>query len=129
MKAGQRGKVDEITELVGHALCLAGEIRKAIEAIAQPVQEAEPVGYVDERVVYWLSDRRGKASAQITTNLSAVKCAERPMPLYTAPQPVQPLTVDQIDSMAVAYLGNPGIDPERFARAIEAAHNIKGSTE
>lgn len=58
--------------------------------------QQEPVGYVDERVVQWLSDRQGKASAHITTTLSAVKRAERPMPLYTEAAPQrEPMTDEQ----------------------------------
>lgn len=55
-----------------------------------PAQAAEPVAWVDERAISWLSQRLGKASAGITTMLGAVKSFERPMPLYAAPHPSEP---------------------------------------
>ena len=53
-------------------------------------------------------------------------------PLYTSPQPAQrkPLTDEQIGDLwnghTVPVFGKTGINPIVFARAIEAAHGIKG---
>ena len=48
--------------------------------------------------------------------------------LYSAPQARQPLTDEQIDELLVDHLvGVRGF--HQFARAIEAAHGIKGGTQ
>jgi hypothetical protein len=66
--------------------------RHLISAIeATLAQQAEPVAWVDERAISWLDGRRNKASAHITTRLSAAKSLERPMALYTAPQQAEPV--------------------------------------
>ncbi len=71
---------------------------------AQPAAQAEPVAWVHERAISWLTERAGKASASITTKLQAVKSFERPMALYAAPpsyQPAQGVGVTDADIEAV----------------------------
>jgi hypothetical protein len=71
---------------------------------AEPVL-AEPVAWVDERAISWLDGRRNKASAHITTRLSAAKSLERPMALYTSPpQQAEPVAWLSIDSIGERYL-------------------------
>jgi hypothetical protein len=60
-------------------------------ALAAHREQAEPVAWVDERAISWLDGRRNKASAHITTGLSAAKSLDRPMALYTAPQQAEPV--------------------------------------
>lgn len=47
--------------------------------------EQEPVAWVDESVIAWLADRKGKTSAHCTTQLSAAMSCEQSMPIYTTP--------------------------------------------
>ena len=53
------------------------------------------------------------------------------VPLYTAPPQRKPLSDEQIDNLwdghVVPMFGKNGINPIVFARAIEAAHGIKGN--
>mgnify|MGYP003656004703 CR=1 FL=1 len=56
-------------------------------AAHEAAPQQEPVAWVDERAIGWLKGR-GK-SASITTPLQTHKSAERPMPLYAAPQQAQ----------------------------------------
>ena len=93
------------------------------EALAQP--EQEPVAWVDERVVAWLANRIGKPSAHITTKLSAVKSIERPTPVYTTPPQRKPLTEQEIGAI-LEDINAFGTRLYTFARAVEAAHGIKG---
>lgn len=47
--------------------------------------EQEPVAWVDESAIRWLADRKGNTSAHCTTQLSAARSFEKPMPIYTTP--------------------------------------------
>ena len=90
-------------------------------------QEAkdEPVAWVDERAIAWLAEHPNR---NVTTKLELQKSFERPMPLYTNPTQRKPLTDEEIGEVAIK--SQDGISPHddtlRFARAIEAAHGIKG---
>jgi len=57
--------------------------REAIEN--QTVHQQEPFAWIDESAIRWLADRKGKTSAHCTTQLSAARSFEKPMPIYTAP--------------------------------------------
>ena len=83
----------------------------------QPAQQQEAVAWAD------LNAR--------TEQFNSVNCGtayrlpgENRQPLYTSPQPSKPLTDEQIMEM----YNEPRSDAEmlEFARAIEAAHGIKG---
>lgn len=65
------------------------EVIDALRAALAQAEPVQPVAWVDERAISWLAGRRNKASAHVTTTLSAAKSLERPMALYTAPQPQQ----------------------------------------
>jgi len=47
-------------------------------------------------------------------------------PLYTTPPQRKPLTDEHLEAMAEKYVTNCYFDTLKFARAIEAAHGIKG---
>ena len=97
-------KVDEIMALVqqlgtsehnqddGQALYFENEIRKAIEAIAQPAGEAEPVYQVKQAIgaSVW-------ADASKDEFIEAVRHDLKRRILYTTPQQSQPLTDEQIE--------------------------------
>lgn len=72
----------------------ADELRRLYEenqSLRAALAQAEPLAWVDERAISWLAGRRGKASAHVTTTLSAAKSLERPMALYTAPPRAEPV--------------------------------------
>ena len=97
-------------------------INQAITSLRQAIAEAEkqePVAWMseDECIVY--------TSKQVDGYFQ-----HDHIPLYTHPQQRKPLTNEQIDEIAdtVANMPLVGIVNDfrtRFARAIEAAHNIK----
>lgn len=132
-------KIDEIInnlEPFVHGLGKA-VLRELREELAQPAGEAEPFeikwpDYSSEGMGCGLEDLgitdRYEAMAYgwqeaIDSCMGAI-----PEVIYAAPPKAQPLTAEQIDDIAIEHLGNPGIGPERFARAIEA-HYKKGGTE
>ena len=92
-------------------------ILEAITSLRQAIAEAEkqePVGEV-EQIDY---DDEGTASAWFTLN-DSVEIGDK---LYTSPPQRQPLTDEQIQECWYRTQG----EAEDFARAIEAAHGIKG---
>jgi len=99
---------------------------QAITAIKAALEaKDEPVAWVDERAIAWLAEH---PNGNVTTKLELQKSFERPMPLYTNPTQRKPLTDEEIGEVAIK--SQDGISPHddtlRFARAIEAAHGIKG---
>ena len=72
-----------------------------------------------EPVAYWIP----KAEQFCIADPSGRPFAKAWEPLYTSPQPAQPLTDEQIEEKAARTLF-----PVAFARAIEAAHGIKENT-
>jgi hypothetical protein len=88
-------------------------------------EKQEPVAWVDERAIAWLAEH---PNGNVTTKLELQKSFERPMPLYTNQTQRKPLTDEEIGEVAIK--SQDGISPHddtlRFARAIEAAHGIKG---
>ena len=133
-------KVDEIMALVqqlgtsehnqddGQALYFENEIRKAIEAIAQPAGEAEPVYQVKQAIgaSVW-------ADASKDEFIEAVRHDLKRRILYTTPQQSQPLTDEQIKGLLFTAMGDKWVKIPtgwlRFVCLIEAAHGIKGVTE
>lgn len=108
-------------------LCYAPELIPALrERLAQP--EQEPVAWIDESAIRWLADRKGKTSAHCTTQLSAARSCEQPMPIYTAPPQRKPLSDEEIEVLAKKHNGIYYDCDITFARAIEAAHGIKENT-
>ena len=84
----------------------------------------EPIAYFNPQVkggFYWAKPT--KITAPITVSIE-------PMPLYTTPPQRKPLTDEQIQKcMKQAYATVQGRQLEHaFARAIEAAHGIKGES-
>ena len=83
------------------------------EALAQP--EQEPVAWIDEY---------GNAFPLAAKQYSVV--GKHWKPLYATPPQRKPLTDEQINDIAKNYALNNPTTPLHFARAIEAAHGIKG---
>lgn len=79
------------------------------EALAQP-EQGEPVAWMQDSIELYVQDHPNQYYT---------------IPLYTTPQQRKPLTDEHIDEIASFYYprwqGHQG-----FARAIEAAHGIKG---
>jgi hypothetical protein len=121
-----------------------GYVAKLIEALYEngdPVsvdaaeffeQAQKPEGY-QEPVAYGTWDTMlGKGNRMMMVRLDKGQdgCT---VPLYTSPPQRQPLTDEQIAEMWLEILANTppsgihedGLQPWRFARAIEAAHGIK----
>ena len=93
-------------------------VARAMEknAAEQPAQQ-EPVAWIDEY---------GNAFPLAAKQYSIV--GKHWKPLYTSPQPIKPLTDEEILSVARNHY-NPHERAEiSFARAIEAAHGIKENT-
>ena len=91
-----------------------------LEALAQP--EQEPVTWR-----YKIVDVFGRPVWTLKTPKSDTRVLES-QPLYTTPPQRKPLTDEEINRIAKNYaLSNP-TTPLHFARAIEAAHGIKGET-
>ena len=90
------------------------------EALAQP--EQEPVAYV--KVLPMGHNQENRHFADGLEHLPPGT------PLYTTPPQRKPLTDEEISSLwdghTVPVFGEIGINPIVFARAIEAAHGIKG---
>ena len=98
----------------------------AIEAALEA--KDEPAAWIDERAIAWLAEH---PHGNITTKLELQKSFERPMPLYTTTPQRKPLTDEEIqDALEAEFLGcdtkRNWQDDLRVARAIEAAHGIKG---
>ena len=89
--------------------------------------EQEPVAYIniEERKLEWAYKYMSWDTPTVI-NLPKI-------PLYTTPPQRNPLTDEQIAEMWLEILGSTppsgihedGLQPWRFARAIEAAHGIK----
>ena len=93
------------------------------ERLAQP--EQEPVAWGCNR---YIEDDNGFQIGTDEPELAWGKFAPNDngwWPLYTALQPAQPLTNEQLEVMAEKYVTNCYFDTLKFARAIEAAHGIK----
>ena len=100
------------------------EIQKAITSLRQSIadlEKQEPVAWITQNGKGWLRWHR-KEDAELNKNS---------VPLYTHPQR-KPLTVEKILHLVDTHVGAPSMsypldnsDWINFARAIEAAHNIK----
>lgn len=105
--------------------------RAVLAKWGQPAHSGEPVAWVDERVISWLANSRAN-SATIGTTLEKGKSSERPLPLYTAPQPVEREPLPSVEIMRIVM----GVEQQHnvlrgttnwaaaVGRAIEAAHGI-----
>jgi hypothetical protein len=104
-----------------------GIIESLRAALAQP--DAEPYGWKVEAVSRLYMGRHAELDAKAEAAHCGGTC--KAFPLYAAPQPApverKPLTDEQILNVARDHY-NPHQRPEiSFARAIEAAHNIKAA--
>lgn len=94
---------------------------EAAELLEQMTQQQEPVAYVYEREVDGFGLRK---------DVKFLKPVEVGSDLYTSPPQRNPLTDEEIDKLPWGpHEGNPMTFAEGlrdFARAIEAAHGIKG---
>ena len=91
-------------------------------ALAQPQQQAEPVAWQ-----YKTAEAGIFASDQLPQDVQVWQDIEWSIPLYTTPPQRKPLADEEIDDIWVEH-GCEGEDAYGFARAIEAAHNIKEGT-
>ena len=101
------------------------QMRKAITSIRQAIadlEKQEPVAWITQNGKGWLRWHR-KEDAELNKNS---------VPLYTTPPQRKPLTVEKILHLVDTHVGAPSMsypldnsDWINFARAIEAAHNIK----
>ncbi len=99
---------------------------KAITSLRQAIadlEKQEPYGWVSQHTT------KGMYEWQFNKELSGVykDTAISILPVYIHPQPIQPLTDEQIDNIEFAGLATPK-EKREFARAIEAAHGIKEHT-
>jgi hypothetical protein len=87
------------------------------EALAQPEQEQEPVAWLNEekKIIYWHNTHE-------TDDYHGFK---RTTPLYTSPPQRKPLSEEEIGAI-LEGVNAYGTRLYTFARAIEAAHGIKG---
>ena len=92
--------------------------------IVPPAQQQEPVAW------RWENGGEDKwLNKYISLDNGGPDCPEDCEPLYTSPPASKPLTDAQIGAVAAEIWGSILIAPQSyqaFARAIEAAHGIKG---
>ena len=97
--------------------------------MGEPAQQ-EPVAWVNQANLNSAAIQRNRGGQGDTHTWSETPNAYHPVPLYTRPQAREPLTDEQIDKLPWGpHEGNPMTFAEGlrdFARAIEAAHGIKG---
>jgi hypothetical protein len=96
---------------------------KAIVALLQAIAEAEkqePVAWASENVIPLRPCKDNHPCI-----LTGFKCEANTIPLYTHPPKREPLTDEQIATISVECATVSPSDIY-FARAIEAAHGIKG---
>ena len=94
------------------------EAAELLERMEQP--EQEPAAWVETREdgsIYWGCE----TDTVISDDPSWL---ERPVPVYFAPPPRKPLTDEQIEDLYFDKFSMSEL--KAFARAIEAAHGIKG---
>lgn len=120
----------EVVEQALEALINEGEFRKLLKplieksidsiraALEQPRGEQEPVAWLTIEVM----GPRTKVDVEWEDQLQ--KLPSGIYKLYTHPQPRQPLTEEKIWELYCDWHGEPD-GCYGFARAIEAAHNIK----
>ena len=93
--------------------CIKAQRDELRERLAQP--EEEPVAYYHpHKGFYWAKPTRISAPTAVDV---------KPLPLYTAPPQRKPLTDNELADLWYKQ----SLDWLEFARAIEAAHGIKGS--
>ncbi len=116
----KQGSVDHLSHLQREKLAAA-----LILAIEQ-MEKQEPVAWMSKtgHGTYWRE--------HITQTLREMEFGGRPIwtPLYTAPPQRQPLSQQEIDEIIMQHTGGfiGGMHFVRLARAIEAAHGIKGGS-
>jgi hypothetical protein len=94
----------------------------AEQAIEQ-AQQAEPVAWVSTEELLIMKGNALAGAKDWRINVGLVK-QDGDVGLYTSPTPRQPLTIEKIDAL---YESTESVNWGRsFARAIEAAHGIKG---
>ena len=109
----------EIQELAGHRQVPAWVMKLVGDCLAKE-REQKPVAWRHD-----MGEENG--GWEYFEEASCKGC----QPLYTHPQPKQPLTDEQIDELLggyyISHWGNIRYEYHRsIARAIEAAHGIKG---
>lgn len=115
--------LEEINKLsIGkNAVCLPAEIDTAMDAIKQALEqpEPEPVGYL------YVTDPWGAPEYHFSVEKKEGYFNE---PVYKHPPKREPLTGQDLVRLWKESDGDSSKGAERFARAIEAAHGIKGYT-
>jgi hypothetical protein len=104
--------IDKLIEQAEHAPICAHGVSKIKSDFCNQAEQAQPFGYFryDLRLDAWVQNRAGITGT----------------PFYTAPPQRQPLTDEEIRAVYGNDLQYRDGDYMRFARAIEAAHGIKG---
>ena len=82
----------------------------------------------DTKPVAWMVYTKDGRSAFVTDNPTDIGDGQRALPLYTAPPHRQPLTDKEMRHLWSLY-GYKSALCMRFARAIEAAHEITGENK
>ena len=93
--------------------CYDERILAIKEALSEP--EQEPVA--------WMND--STPSGIFARHIDGARNFGCTIPLYTTPPQRKPLSEEEINEIAKNYALNNSTTPFHFARAIEAAHNIK----
>lgn len=83
---------------------------------------------VEPEPVAWMIYTKDGQSAFVTDNPTDIGDSQRALPLYTAPPHRQPLTDKEMRHLWSLY-GYKSALCMRFARAIEAAHEITGENK
>ena len=107
---------------------LLGAVNQLRQAIAE-AEKQEPFGYVTVRRLSQRYENHAELYAFYPSGQSPyLDNADECHAVYTSPSQRQPLTDEQITTVARKHWGYAGMNTAEleFARAIEAAHGIKG---
>ena len=113
---------DEALTVIRKARAEQDHIAASGKVIAEPVKQ-EPVGYVSQSVIDWLSSNERTEGAYSSINLYKNPCGSSDAPLYAAPVRTKDLTDCEIEAIDDANWENDHKtwDIKKFARSVIAA--------
>ena len=108
-----------------HDLSLDGRDFAARQIILDVIAnfEKEALSEPEQEPVAWMND--STPSGIFARHIDGARNFGCTIPLYTTPPQRKPLSEEEINEIAKNYALNNSTTPFHFARAIEAAHNIK----